>query len=147
MTSGPPRPYTSDQYSQVEVTSTQLTGGQWIGPMVRAQNGGQNAYVGIYYWNNGSPELMLFKRSAGSWTQLGSTYNSGPLAAGTQLQLTATGSTISFLQNGVQRISATDTSLTGGAPGIMAYGTGQADNWSGGQRRAPPTRSAAPFPG
>ena len=70
------------------VTSTQLTGGQWIGPMVRAQNGGQNAYVGIYYWNNGSPDLMLFKRSGGSWTQLGSTYNSGALAAGTQLQVT-----------------------------------------------------------
>ncbi len=74
--------FTSDQYSQVEVTSTQLTGGQWIGPMVRAQNSGKTAYVGIYYWNNGSPELMLFKRSGGNWTQLGSTYNCGPLAAG-----------------------------------------------------------------
>ena len=31
--------------------------------MVRAQNGGLNAYVGIYYWNNGSPDLKLFKRS------------------------------------------------------------------------------------
>ena len=124
--------FTGNQYSQVAVTSTQLTGGQWIGPMVRAQNGGQSAYVGIYYWNNGSPDLMLFKRSGGSWTQLGGTYNSGALAAGTQLQVTATGSTIAFLQNGVQRISATDTSLTGGAPGIMSYGTGQVDNWSGG---------------
>ena len=33
--------YTSDQYSQVTVTSTQLTGTQSIGPMVRAQNSGQ----------------------------------------------------------------------------------------------------------
>ena len=40
---------------------------------------------------------MLFKRSGGNWTQLGSTYSSGPLAAGTQLQVTAVGSTISFL--------------------------------------------------
>ena len=24
--------YTSDQYSQIEVTSTQIGGGQWIGP-------------------------------------------------------------------------------------------------------------------
>ena len=47
--------FSGDQYSQVEVTSTQLTGGQWIGPAVRAQNGGQDAYVGAYYWNNGSP--------------------------------------------------------------------------------------------
>ena len=124
--------YTSDQYSQVTVTSTQLTGGQWIGPMVRAQNSGQNAYVGIYSWNNGSPVLQLFKRSGSSWAQLGGTYNSGPLAAGTQLQVKAVGSTISFLQNGVQRISATDSSLSGGAPGIMSYGTGQVGNWSGG---------------
>ena len=80
--------YTGDQYSQVEVTSTQLTGGQWIGPMVRAQNGGLKAYVGIYFWNNGSPVLQLFKRSgSNTWTQLGGTYNSGPLAAGTQLKL------------------------------------------------------------
>ena len=80
--------YASDQFSQVTVTSTQLTGGQWIGPMVRAQNGGQNAYVGIYNWNNGSPDLMLFKRSGtNTWTQLGSTYNSGALSAGTQLQV------------------------------------------------------------
>ena len=128
--------YTSDQYSQVAVTSTQLTGSQWIGPMVRAQNGGQNAYVGIYYWNNGSPDLMLFKRISGSWTQLGGTYSSGALAAGTQLQVKAAGSTISFLQNGVQRITATDTSLSGGAPGIMSYGTGQVDNWSGGDAAA-----------
>ena len=132
VTSGPREAYTSDQFSQVEVTSTQLTGGQWIGPMVRAQSGGQSAYVGIYYWNNGSPDLMLFKRSGSNWTQLGGTYNSGALAAGTQLQLRVVGSTISFLQNGVQRISATDTGLTGGAPGIMSYGTGRVDNWSGG---------------
>ena len=89
--------FTSDQYSEVQVTSTQLTGGQWVGPAVRLQNGGQNGYVGIYYWNNGSPVLELFKRTAGSWTQLGSPYRSGPLAAGTQLEVMAVGSKISFL--------------------------------------------------
>ena len=31
------------------------------------------------------------------------------------------GSTISFLVNGVQQVSVTDSTLTGGAPGIMAY--------------------------
>src|SRR5262249_20304892 len=122
----------SDQFSQDQVTSTQLTGGQWIGPMVRAQPGGQNAYLGIYNWNNGSPNLIVFRRNGTTWPQLGGTYNSGPLAAGTQLEVVAVGSTISFLQNGVQRITATDTTLTGGAPGIMSYGTGTAGNWSGG---------------
>jgi hypothetical protein len=124
--------YTSDQYSQVEVTSAQLTGSQWIGPDVRVQNGGQNTYLGIYFWNSGSPELMLFKRSAGNFTQIGSTYKCGPLAAGTQLKLTAVGSTISFQLNGVQRITVSDKSFSGGAPGIITSGAAKADNWSGG---------------
>ena len=67
--------YASDQYSQIEVTSTQLTGNQWLGAAVRMQSSGQNAYVGIYNWNSGSPVLQLFLRSGGSWSQLGNSYS------------------------------------------------------------------------
>jgi hypothetical protein len=42
------------------------------------------------------------------------------------------GSTLSFLENGIERIAVYDSSLVGGAPGIMAFGTGMLDNWSGG---------------
>ena len=69
--------YGSDQSSQIQLTPTQLSGGQWVGPAVRTQNGGQNTYLGMYFWNNGSPQLRLYKRSAGTWIQLGSSYNSG----------------------------------------------------------------------
>jgi hypothetical protein len=141
--------YTSDQSSQVEVTSTQLSGGQWIGPAVRATSGGQSLYLGIYFWNNGSPDLMLFKRASGSWTQLGSTYPVSALPAGTQLTLTAVGSTLTLRQNGTARITATDTSLTSGAPGIMSYGTGTADNWAGaslGTTTSSPTSSPTASP-
>jgi hypothetical protein len=124
--------YGADQYSQVEVTSTQLSGGQWVGPAVRVQNGGQDLYLGIYFWNGGSPELRLYKRSAGNWVQLGSSFSSGPLAAGTQLRLAAVGSRVSLLQDGVERIAVSDGSLTAGAPGLMAYGAATADNWAGG---------------
>ena len=124
--------YNSDQSSQIQLTSTQLSGGQWVGPSVRTQNGGQNTYLGMYFRNSGSPQLRLYKRNAGTWIQLGSSYNSGALPAGTTLQLSAAGSTISFLQNGVTRITATDTSISGGAPGIMTYGKAKADNWVGG---------------
>ena len=124
--------YTSNQYSQVQVTSAQLTGGQWIGPAVRSQNGGQNLYLGIYFWNSGSPQLRLYKRTSGSFTQLGSSYPTSGLGAGATLRLTAAGSTVSFLLNGSPVITATDTGLTGGAPGIMAFGTATADNWAGG---------------
>ena len=123
--------YASDQYSQITVTSTPLSGTQWVGPAVRMQDNGQDAYVGLYYWNSGSPEMMLFSRSSGSWNQLGS-YSSGALPTGTQLRLEAVGNTIAFLENGVQRIAVSDNSFTGGAPGIMASGAATADNWSGG---------------
>ena len=43
----------------VQVSSTQLTGGQWVGQAVRLQAGGQNGYLGIYFWNSGSPVLRL----------------------------------------------------------------------------------------
>ena len=72
----------------------------------------------------------MFKRSGGAWTQLGAT-STAPLTAGTQLRLVAVGSTISFLANGVQKVAVTDSTFTGGAPGIMAYGNSKADNWSG----------------
>src|SRR6266851_7458565 len=114
-------------------------GGQWIGPAVRVQNGGQNEYLGLYFWNKGNPELMLFKRSSGTWAQLGSPYYGGALPAGTTLELSVTGPTLTFMQDGVPRITASDGSLTGGAPGIMAYGTGQVDNWSGGNLAAGPS--------
>jgi hypothetical protein len=123
--------FTSSQYSQIEVTSTQLTGGEWIGTAVRAQHRGQDAYVGVYFWNDGKPELLLFKRGAGNWTQLGGT-SSGPLAAGTKLKLVAVGDTISFLENGFPCLTVSDRSLSGGAPGIMIYGSGTAGDWSGG---------------
>jgi hypothetical protein len=123
--------YASDQYSQVEVTSTPLSGDEWIGPAVRAQDGGLDLYVGFYYWNDGSPEMMLFLRDNGSWIQLGEA-STGALAAGTQLTLTVVGNTLVFAQNGTTVLTTTDNTLTGGAPGIMASGTATAGDWSGG---------------
>ena len=76
---------------------------------------------------------MVFERNGGNWSQLGNTYNCGPLAAGTQLKLIVVGHTIAFLENGVERIAVGATDLAGGAPGIFANGTGQADNWAGGK--------------
>ena len=121
----------SDQYSEVQVTSTPMSGIQWIGAAVRVQSSGQNGYVGIYSWNSGSPVLELFERSGGGWTQLGA-YSSGALAAGTKLRMVALGNSISFMVNGVQRIGISDSSLSGGAPGIMAFDSATADNWVAG---------------
>jgi Putative esterase len=123
--------YSSDQYSQIQV-SAQLSGSQAIGVVVRAQNAGQDLYAGFYSWNFGSPELILFKRTGGSWTQVGSAYSSGPLGIGSQLRLTMVGSALSFSANDTVYVTANDASLVGGAPGIISYGTPSGDNWSGG---------------
>ena len=124
--------YPANQYSEVELTATPLTGKEWIGSAVRLQDDGQDGYVGIYSWNSGSPQLKLYKRTAGKWTQLGRSYGTGRLPAGTRLDVVAVGGTISFLVGGVPRISVTNRSLAGGAAGIMARGNAAADNWSGG---------------
>ena len=124
--------YIPDQYSQIEVTASQLSGTQWIGASVRSQSGGKDAYVGVYAWNSGSPGLVLYRRSAGVLSQIAPVYDSGPLAAGTKLKLMAVGSTIAFLQDGVERMAVYDDGLSGGSPGIMISGSARADNWYGG---------------
>ena len=76
--------YASDQSSQIEVTSTQLSGGQWIGA------GGQSPKR----WPEPlrRPLLVEQRQSCADgvqahqrhWTELGSPYASGALAAGTR---------------------------------------------------------------
>ncbi len=113
------------------MTSTPLSGNQWVGPPVRAQAGGQDLYVGFYFWDNGSPELMLFLRDNGNWSQLGGVTTS-PLAGGTTPSLTAVGPTLAFAVNGHIVVSTSDSTLSGGAPGIIANGAATVGNWSGG---------------
>ena len=55
-----------------------------------------------------------------------------PLAAGSTLTLTVVGSTLAFAVNNTTVMSTTDTTLTGGAPGVVANGLATATNWSGG---------------
>jgi hypothetical protein len=121
--------YNNDQYSEITVTSSPLS--VWIGASVRNQGNG-NLYVGIYYANGGVPQLRLYKRVVGFWTQLGASYNCGTLAAGTKLRLVVVGGTLAFLQDGVERIAVYDGDIAGGAPGVMIWGTDALDDWTGG---------------
>jgi hypothetical protein len=121
--------YNNDQYSEITVTASPLS--VWVGASVRNQGNG-DFYAGIYYVNFGAPQLMIYKRVGGAWTQLGASYNCGTLAAGTKLRLMVVGATLAFLQDGVERIALTDTDISGGAPGIVIWGTDALDNWTGG---------------
>ncbi len=124
--------YGSDQYSQIALSS-QLSGGAWIGPTVRSQPGSQETYLAIYFWDEGNPKLELYKGSPvnDNWgTPLG-IVPVAPLPAGTTLTLVAVGSQITLLENGIERISVTVGTLTGGAPGLLTLGTASAAGWSG----------------
>jgi hypothetical protein len=124
--------YPSDQYSEIQLTATQLTGDQWVGASVRMQADRSSGYVGGYLWNNGSPEVALYARTGTGLTQIGNAYDSGALPAGTTLKLEAVGNTLAVLVNGTERIAVADGTYVGGSPGIMSYGTAQAADWSGG---------------
>lgn len=82
-----------------------------------------------------STDRRLWKVVAGTFTSLG---NEGgvPVAANDVLYAEAQGSTIKMFVNGSQRLSVTDSSLSGGAFGISATnnasGIGILDSWSGG---------------
>jgi hypothetical protein len=113
----------SDQYSQLEITSAAAAAARWTGVAVRISDGGQTAYVGICKTGQSQSELILCKRMHGKWIRLGRTYHTAPLANGTRLRLVALGSTIAFMENGVIRIAAGDKSLSDGMPGILVNGT------------------------
>ena len=92
----------SDQFSQIELTSTQLSGGQWIGPAVRAQDGGQRSLCRHLLLEQRQPRADAVQ--AGQWQldrSLAPSTQPAALAAGTLLNLTVTGSTLSFSENGV----------------------------------------------
>src|SRR5689334_17505418 len=91
--------YSANQSSQLQITAPQMTGSQFIGVAVRAQNGGRTLYLGTYSWNNGSPQLRLYKRINGTFTQLAA-FASGVLAANTTLRLSVSGSQLTVSQNG-----------------------------------------------
>ncbi|HTU75242.1 MAG TPA: alpha/beta hydrolase-fold protein [Trebonia sp.] len=124
--------YPSDQYSQIQLTAAQLTGGQWAGPAVRMQADDRSGYVAAYSWNNGAPEVVLYERAGSELTQLAPAYQSGPLPAGTTLSVEAVGATLAVLVNGTEQIAAADGTYVGGSPGIMAYGSAQVADWTGG---------------
>ena len=90
--------YASDQYSQIEITSTQLSGGQWVGAAVRAQNGGQNDVPRPVLLERRRPRLDAVqapqRRVDPARLDL---RHCGALAAGTQLELMAWADTLVIL--------------------------------------------------
>ena len=104
-----------DQWAEVAVMVTGLNSGG--GPVVRAGNGGNDLYLVDY---NARADHQLYRVVGGVGTPIGGGWTT-PAANGDVVRLEATGSTIRVLVNGVQKLSVTDTGVTGGAPGIYAF--------------------------
>jgi hypothetical protein len=124
--------YASDHFSEIAAPLT-FTGNA-IGPAVRMQgssNSTTDPLLSMYVviWISGS--INLYRGDNTNYTQLGTGYTSSP-SPGDRLRLTAHGSTLTVSLNGTTIQTFTDTTYTGGSPGILGNGTVLCDNWFGG---------------
>jgi hypothetical protein len=114
--------FANDHYSQV--VDAFATGDD--GCMVRASGtgGGRNGYLSYASSN-------IYKDVNGSYTLLGS--GSGGPSSGDTIKMTAVGTTIAVLVNGVQKNSLTDSTHTSGSAGLFGDNANSLyDNWEGG---------------
>lgn len=105
-----------------------------IGPAVRMSTADQSKYAAIIS-ADAARDLQLLKfDGTGVITVLG-TYTAGTPALGDVIRIEAQGTTIRVLQNGVERISVTDSTLTSGRVGLcgrQSVNQPALDDWSGG---------------
>lgn len=102
--------FSDTQTSQVTVQTT--PGAAYnVGACVRMTATGN----GYCFDSANSPQLKVYTAKVGAW--IGSC--SGAPTIGQTLQITATGTTIAGLVNGVQVCSATDSTYSSGSPGIL----------------------------
>jgi hypothetical protein len=108
----------------------------YAGPVVRLTVGVDlSCYHGTWAFDSGPNALYIEERdSAGTPTTLST---GGTPATGDVARLEAEGSTLRLFQNGILRLTATDTTLGSGQPGIFLYATADSatielDDWAGG---------------
>jgi len=118
--------FANNQYSQMKINTL----GQGA-PAVRVQSGSESAYL---LDPTSTTEVSIYILNDGASTVLGAAC-SGTFAVSDTFKLTASGSTLTAYQNGtaISGCSRTDSTFTGGNPGVRLYGaTGAADDWAGG---------------
>jgi hypothetical protein len=130
------RSWSNDQYSEVTVGSTFGTGG-FISPCVRMSGG--NGYGYFIQGGLGSPRTVFCDKVVnGSGVALGTATTTVTPQIGDVFRLQVSGTTINFYQNGVLKLSQTDSTYSSGAPGLHVEGgaggnsNAQCTLWSGG---------------
>ena len=128
-----------DQFSQITITASDGTPDS--GPAVRIASG---ALTG-YFTTSHNPNLIyIHKFAAGVYTELGTT--AGQYSIGDVVKLEAIDDEVCVYVNVTEVVHCeTDgTPLSGGAPGIFMYDSGdRADDWSGGDVSATVTAPGA----
>lgn len=134
--------FQNDQYSQCVVAGT--LGGDNMGPTVRNQATGTKRYE--YDGGVSSGQTLYYYDGATGWNTLAS---SGGITNGDTLRLEVTGTSLVCKDNGSQTLTATDATLSSGAPGMHAnpqFTTNcNMDDWLGGPITAGVTLDTAWF--
>lgn len=130
--------FDNDQYSQATVTA--IASGVYIGVAVRCSgtDNGSNM-TGYLFYSDSTDGCYIDEYSNGNY--IGTLAGAGTaFAVNDVIRLEVEGTAIRGYVNGNLRLSATDSSITGGQAGICAYDSGASriDNWEGGNLSAPP---------
>src|ERR1035437_2955559 len=129
----------NDQYSQF--TNVHTDTGKTVACYVRYSTTADTGYA--LFNLPGGAGFQLGKDIAGVFTQLA--VNATPAANGDVMTLAEVGTTLTAFKNGVQILTATDSSIASGSAGMYINtnaGTTIIDNWSGGSA----SNSPAPSP-
>ncbi len=120
--------FASNHYSEVVLPSIQQDGG----PVIRHTTVGVNFYLFDVDAVDTTSNITMFLHDGTGFHQLGTNAN-GTFAINDVIRLDGTGSTLTATQNSIQILQKTDSTLSGGQPGIHCFNTNmQWDNWVGG---------------
>lgn len=122
--------YPNDHFAEAALSAVAAVANARIGVAVRCATDASANYYGLYY-DHDAGETYLFKVVAGAWTQLGASFTAG-LSVGDTLRLDVTGTTLTYLLNGVSQGTRSDSDLSSGSPGVAGKGltTGhRLDDW------------------
>lgn len=118
----------SNQYCQAKITTVSTNSTEGAGPACRHTTGQ------YYYVRCTTSATTLFKYTSGTRVSVGTPASA--VAANSVVKLECIGTSIKVYDDGVEIISTTDSDLSGGQPGVWAYGGassfGALDDWEAG---------------
>jgi hypothetical protein len=134
--------YNSDHYSRVTIGSAHAVSGGYEGPTTRNSATGQAQYAALYV--AAGPNLIIYRRAAGAYTAITNTGFTIPaLNTGDTLALVSEGSQHTAYINGQPYLTVTDSTITGGSPGLTTFNAMTLDGWQGGNAATLATQAAA----